>query len=231
MSAERRAGRAGVSRGLALLAGPVRAGAGRKSSGTRARPTASRAPRLAPARPARRGGRAKFPCARCGRAVARSERETPRKIGCPRCGYLIYDYPRACAGFVVLKGDAILVLRRGDPPRRGFLDIPGGFIEAGESLEGAARRELLEETGLRVGPAEWLGFYWDQYFLKGFGRFPTMNFYFLARWKSGTPAAGDDAAAAEWVPLARVGRPEYRFAWKHVASLIRDVKRRVRGRG
>ena len=123
----------------------------------------------------RPSGAATFPCARCGRPLTRTAREKPRKIGCPRCGYLIYDYPRACSGFVVTRGRDVLMLRRAHPPKIGFLDIPGGFIEAGESLEGAARRELREETGLRVGPAESLGFYWDRYYLKGFGWFPTMK--------------------------------------------------------
>ncbi|MEO5616342.1 MAG: NUDIX domain-containing protein [Candidatus Eisenbacteria bacterium] len=179
----------------------------------------------ATAKPRRRAGRAKFPCARCGRPVSRSEAGHPRKIGCPRCAYLIYDYPRPCAGFVVVKGGTTLVLRRAHPPKRGFLDIPGGFMEAGETLEGAARRELFEETGLELGQAKWLGFYWDEYFLKGFGRFPTMNFYFIARWKSGEPRAGDDAASAEWVPFARLGRPGQRFAWKHMTALLRDARR------
>jgi len=168
-----------------------------------------------------------FPCARCGRPVRRTSHETPRKIGCPRCGYLIYDYPRACAGFIVMKGDDVLMLRRASPPRIGWLDIPGGFIEAGETLEGAARRELREETGLQVRRAESLGFYWDRYFLKGFGWFPTMNFYFLARWAGGVPHAADDAASAEWVPLARLGGAGRRFAWRHMREVFRDL--RVRG--
>jgi len=139
----------------------------------------------------------------------------------------MFDYPRVCAGMIVLRGDDVLVLRRGDPPRRGYLDTPGGFIDPGESIDRAARRELLEETGLRVGRLEWLGFYWDRYYLKGFGYFPTMNFYYVARWKGGTPRAADDAASVDWVPLARLTRRPDRFAWKHMARVIRDVKRRA----
>ena len=173
----------------------------------------------------RRRGAPRFPCARCGRPVSRSERETPRKIACPRCGSLIYDYPRACAGFVVVKGDAVLLLRRGHRPRRGYLDLPGGFMEEGETLEGAARRELFEETGLRVGRAEWLGFYWDRYYLRGCGQFPTMNFYFIANWRRGEPVAADDAAAAEWVPFRALSARAARFAWPHMRLVLRDARR------
>lgn len=171
-----------------------------------------------------------FPCARCGRPVKRvpASRTKPRRIACPRCQYLIYDYPRPCAGAFVLKGDAVLLLRRAHKPRVGFLDVPGGFMEGGESIEGAARRELKEETGLTVGRMDLLGMYWDDYELEGFGRFPTMNWYYVARWRSGTPLAADDAASAEWIPLARVASMRRVYAWKHMGELFRDLRRWVK---
>ena len=181
-------------------------------------------------RPARSPAPA-FPCPRCGEALRRlvprgKGPAHPLEIRCPRCRYLMFDYPRPCAGMIVVKGRSVLVLRRGHPPRRGCLDTPGGFIDAGEGIEEAARRELREETGLDVGPCEWLGFYWDRYYLKGFGYFPTMNFYYLARWRSGVPRASDDAASVEWVPVERLGRTGA-LAWKHMGALFRDVRRRV----
>jgi ADP-ribose pyrophosphatase YjhB (NUDIX family) len=177
---------------------------------------------------------ATFPCVRCGtplrrRAHGGSHGGAPA-ITCPRCRFLIFDYPRSCAGFIVTRGDRVLVLRRGHHPRRGMLDLPGGFMEANEGIEAAARRELLEETGLEVRGAEWFGFYWDRYYLRGFGYFPTMNFYFAARSTSGTPRAADDAAACEWAPIASLGRRGHRFAWKHMHEVVRDL-RRLRRRG
>lgn len=184
------------------------------------------------ARAAPRGGQAPaFPCARCGRPLRRAAGSKrggsarPARIGCARCGFMIYDYPRACAGMVVLRGREILVLRRAHRPQRGFLDIPGGFMEAKESMEEAARRELREETGLTLGRVSALGIYWDRYFLKGFGWFPTLNFYYVGRWRSGVPRAADDAASAEWIALEKLGRPGQRMAWKHMRLVFRDVRR------
>ncbi|NOT33746.1 MAG: NUDIX domain-containing protein [Candidatus Eisenbacteria bacterium] len=168
-----------------------------------------------------------FACRQCGGPVARTSGEKPRKIHCPRCRYLLYDYPRAAAGMLVVRGDEVLVLRRAHPPRVGRLDIPGGFVDAGEELEAAARRELLEETGLAVGRCEWLGFWWDRYWLDGFGAFPTMNFYWLARWRRGTPRTADDAASAEWMPLARVLRARRDHAWGHMDAVYRTVRKRL----
>ena len=141
----------------------------------------------------------------------------------------MFDYPRPCAGMLVVKGDAVLMLRRAHEPRRGYLDLPGGFIEANENIERAARRELREETGLTVGKVGYLGFWWDDYALRGFGRFPTMNFYFLARWRTGTPRAADDAASAEWVPIARLSRAGTP-AWPHMRAVYRELRRRVGAR-
>lgn len=173
-----------------------------------------------------------FPCARCGRPVARrpATRTRPRHIACPRCGFVIYDYPRAAAGMLVVKDDAVLLLERAHAPRIGFLDVPGGFVEAGESLEAAARRELREETGLVVGRVEPLAFHWDEYSLRGFGRFPTMNWYYVARWRGGEPVAGDDAATATWVPIARLRALERRFSWAHMPRLFAELRAWARAR-
>jgi 8-oxo-dGTP diphosphatase len=173
-----------------------------------------------------------FPCARCGRPVTRrpASRTRPRRIACPRCGYLLYDYPRPCAGMLVVKGDAVLLLRRAHAPRIGWIDVPGGFLEAGESLEAGARRELREETGLDVGRVEPLAFHWDEYWLRGFGRFPTMNWYFVARWRGGEPVGSDDAASAEWVPMAKLAKLRHRFSWAHMPALFTELRRWMEGR-
>ena len=53
---------------------------------------------------------------------------------------------------MVIKGDQVLLCQRGKPPNLGSWTLPGGAQELGETCEQAARRELLEECGLEVGP-------------------------------------------------------------------------------
>jgi 8-oxo-dGTP diphosphatase len=52
------------------------------------------------------------------------------------------------ADIVVQRGDQFLFIRRANPPFQGELALPGGFVEAGETVEAAAIRELYEETGV-----------------------------------------------------------------------------------
>jgi 8-oxo-dGTP diphosphatase len=51
---------------------------------------------------------------------------------------------------VVFKGDAVLLVQRGNPPSRGMWAIPGGSVRLGETLQTAAEREILEETGVVI---------------------------------------------------------------------------------
>jgi len=104
--------------------------------------------------------------------------------------------PIPAVGVVCLRGDEVLLIRRGRPPRAGQWSLPGGRIEPGERALDAALRELAEETGVQ---AEILGLI-DVVD----GLFPDHHYVLIdyaARWLSGEPVAGDDAAEAAFVPL------------------------------
>lgn len=65
---------------------------------------------------------------------------------CGTCGFIDYRNPRIVAGSVVTSGDRILLCKRAIEPRRGFWTLPAGYMELGETVEEAARREAREEA-------------------------------------------------------------------------------------
>lgn len=77
---------------------------------------------------------------------------------CPQCGQPRHDHPAVMVTCFVSCGHKLLWIQRKLEPRSGFWAIPGGFMEAGESLAEGAARELWEESGIRLQPDE-LEFY------------------------------------------------------------------------
>ena len=110
-------------------------------------------------------------------------------------------HPVPTVGVVCLKGEAVLLIRRGTPPRLNQWSLPGGRLEWGETTMDAALRELKEETGI---DAELLGLVdvVDGVFPARPGGEITRHYVLIdyaARWTGGEPIAGDDAAEARFV--------------------------------
>ena len=102
--------------------------------------------------------------------------------------------PVVGVGAFILDGPRVLVIQRGRPPGEGLWSVPGGRLEAGETLAQAVAREVREETGLtvEVGPFVCV--------IERFGDdFHFVILDYLARVVGGTLAAGTDAADARWV--------------------------------
>jgi NAD+ diphosphatase len=73
-----------------------------------------------------------------------------RKWLCPDCGFDLYNNVAAAVGIILADRDGnILFEKRAKAPRRGYLALPGGFVNPDESLEDAVRRECFEETGIK----------------------------------------------------------------------------------
>jgi len=114
-----------------------------------------------------------------------------------------YSYPRPAVtvdAILVSNRNTVLLIERGREPFKGQWALPGGFIDMDEELVTACRRELEEETGLRVGELTQFRAY------GGVNRDPrhrTISVIFYSfQDEESFPQAGDDAAKAQWCPLS-----------------------------
>lgn len=76
--------------------------------------------------------------------------DTHSRQYCRQCHHIVYDNPRVIAGAIIEHEGQILLCQRGIPPGVGRWTLPAGFMERGESVEEAAAREVMEETGMQV---------------------------------------------------------------------------------
>jgi 8-oxo-dGTP diphosphatase len=114
--------------------------------------------------------------------------------------------PVAAVGLVCLRGDEVLLVKRGTPPLMGRWSLPGGRIEWGERARDSALRELKEETGCSaeiVGLVDVVdavlsraGAESDAPADAPWGHYVLIDY--AARWTEGEPRAGDDAADARF---------------------------------
>ena len=105
--------------------------------------------------------------------------------------------PEVCVGAVVVDHEHLLLVCRGRPPGKGYWSVPGGRVEAGETLAEAIVREVAEETGLEAVCGELLGLVeriTDEH------HFVILDFAATVLDRR-PPEPGDDAADAAWVAV------------------------------
>jgi ADP-ribose pyrophosphatase YjhB (NUDIX family) len=138
------------------------------------------------------------------------------------------DRPWVGIGCIVFRGEEVLLVRRGKPPRIGQWSLPGGAQHVGETAEEAARRELREEAGIEVGPLA-LAIVVDAISRDDAGR--ALYHYtivdFAARWLDGEARAGDDVSEVRWAAPADFARFDLTEATHRAVAAARDALARV----
>lgn len=135
-------------------------------------------------------------CPHCATELAEAEIGGAVRKRCPQCGFIHFRNPGVGAATVIWDepGRLLLVKRAPRATKPGLWSIPAGYVDYGEDVRGAARRELEEETGLiaEIGDVVWVASnFHDPAKL-------TVGIWFAGAVVGGNLQAGDDADAAKF---------------------------------
>lgn len=142
----------------------------------------------------------------------------------------IETLPQVGVGVVVINdNEEVLLIRRGQEPNKGLWTIPGGRQEPGETLFETAHREIMEETGVTISQPILVDVvdlirHDDNGALK---RHYTLVDY-VARYNTGTPAAGGDADLIKWVPIDTIAE---HVEWSETVRIVREGSAKLRTKG
>jgi len=117
--------------------------------------------------------------------------------------------PFLAVSAAIVRDGHVLVVRRARPPANGLFSLPGGVVEAGETLHQALQREVMEETGITIEPVALAGFR-ETISRDGEDRVERhfVILPFAARWVAGEPRLNEELSEARWVrPAELVGLP------------------------
>jgi len=127
--------------------------------------------------------------------------------------------PAPTVDVILQKDSNILLVKRKKDPFKDHLALPGGFVNEGEKVEDAVKREAAEETSLEVEPIDILGVYSD------LGRDPRghiLSIVFVGTILSGEPRAGDDSQDVEWVNLDELKKKKLAFDHDQILTDYRE---------
>lgn len=132
-------------------------------------------------------------CPQCGKPLDTRGRFPT----CSHCQHTYYRNAKPCASILPIRGNEVLLARRGVEPFKGAYDTIGGFLEEDEHPAAGALREAREETGVEMRIIDLLGLYIDRYGADEY----TLTIHYVGEIVSGDPVPHDDVAALEWLPI------------------------------
>ena len=156
-------------------------------------------------------------CPKCAKPLP--EKKAANLINCKKCGFHYYLNTCPTAGAILEnKNGEILLVERKVKPKKGFWDIPGGYVEFNETFERAIARELKEELGTDGSDLTYIGSSTDIYPYKGI-IYNTVVAVFRGKI-GGKIYPGDDVASFKF--FDKKNFPKNKFAFPGLAKLIEN---------
>ena len=133
------------------------------------------------------------------------------------------SHPQLAVSAAIFRDDRILLVRRARAPAKGIYSLPGGRVEFGETLHAALRREVDEETALKIDIVGLAG--WREVVpgTAGGGHYLIMSF--AARWLAGEPVLNDELDDFRWLEPDALGDLKVTGGLQEVIQAARDLLR------
>lgn len=132
---------------------------------------------------------------------------------CGACGFTFYPNAAAATVAVIINSRGeLLCVRRDREPARGTLDLPGGFVDPGESITEGLQREVHEELGAEVEAYEFLFSRPNTYLFSGHTVHTSDAFFRCALRDESAVHAADDAAEVMWIAIDQLVPEEFGLA-------------------
>ncbi|MBN2590073.1 MAG: NUDIX domain-containing protein [Sedimentisphaerales bacterium] len=147
-----------------------------------------------------------------------------KEFKCNACSFIFFHNVAAAAAAMLEYDGKILFIRREREPRKGKLDLPGGFIDPNESAEEGLNRELQEELGITLDTMKYIGSAQNTYEYKGV-TYNTCDLLFYSKIET-LPTQFDksEIASIELIDPHEVDKDEFAFksTQKGIELLIRS---------
>ncbi len=164
-------------------------------------------------------------CPRCGGKLKQSSENL---FICTQCGFHFYINPKPSNALIIKVGKReILLVKRKFNPKKGYWDLPGGFIEPGETLESSTIREIREELGIEIKNLTYFNSYADRYFYQG-EFFPSLCAIFITSIDKkfmDKIKPGDDVSAIHHFELNEI--PYEKIAFEGIKKALRDFTKSI----
>ncbi len=156
-------------------------------------------------------------CFICGQKISWKGRNL---LVCTNCNYNKYINPTPCNAAIIENSEGeILLVKRSVDPKKGFWDLPGGFVDLNETMEESIKREIKEELGADLHDLKYITSKHDLYTFDGI-EFPTLGFIFSGSIGNQKITPTDDISDASFFKKNKI--PFNKIAFDSLKEVLKE---------